>query len=45
LIIPAHVWFAPVFVNRSVFIHANGAFEDIDGADEDEGVADDGFEV
>jgi len=34
-----------VLVNRGVFIHANGAFEDIDGADQHEGVAGDGFEV
>jgi len=34
-----------VLVNRGVFIHANGAFEDIDGADQDKGVAGDGFEV
>jgi hypothetical protein len=31
--------------NRGVFIHADGVFEDIDGADQHEGVASNGFEV
>jgi hypothetical protein len=34
-----------VFVNRGVFINTDGAFEDIDGADQNESVAGHGFEV